>query len=92
MRVSIEQVGQRVEELVERAERGEDIFITRDGQDLAVLQSVDSEVAKKHPALSLEERRALITEILAKAPPPVPGELLADRSHDFLYDEFGLPK
>lgn len=89
MRVSMEQAGDRVEELVERAERGESVIITRNGQDAVALRAV--ETTDRRPELTLEERRAIIEEIMAKAPPPVPGEPLADRSHDFLYDENGLP-
>jgi prevent-host-death family protein len=89
MRVSMEQASDRVEELVERAERGESVIITRNGQDAVVLRAV--ETTGRQPELTLEERRAIIEEIMAKAPPPVPGEPLADRSHDFLYDENGLP-
>ncbi|AOG12338.1 MULTISPECIES: type II toxin-antitoxin system prevent-host-death family antitoxin [Rhizobium/Agrobacterium group] len=89
MRVSMEQAAARVEELVERAERGEPVIITRDGQDAVVLQPIES--TGRRPALTLEERRAILEEIMAKAPRPVPGEPLADRSHDFLYDENGLP-
>ncbi|RKE83701.1 type II toxin-antitoxin system prevent-host-death family antitoxin [Rhizobium sp. AG855] len=89
MRVSMEQAGDQFEELLERAERGEPVIITRNGQDAAVLRAV--EATDHRPELTLEERRAIIKEIMAKAPPPVPGEPLADRSHDFLYDENGLP-
>ncbi|MDZ7873675.1 MAG: type II toxin-antitoxin system prevent-host-death family antitoxin [Rhizobium sp.] len=91
MRVSMEQAAARVEELVERAERGEPVIITRDGQDAVVLRPVEAQNTGHPPALSLEERRAIIQDIMAKAPPRVPGEPLADRSHDFLYDENGLP-
>lgn len=91
MRVSMEQAAARVEELVERAERGEPVIITRDGQDAVVLQPVEAQNSGHPPALSLEERRAIIQDIMAKAPPRAPGEPTADRSHDFLYDENGLP-
>lgn len=89
MRISMEQAGERFEELVERAERGEPVIITRDGQDAVALRPVETN-DRRHE-LTLEERRAIIKDIMAKAPPPVPGEPLADRSHDFLYDENGLP-
>ncbi|MFL0693166.1 MAG: type II toxin-antitoxin system Phd/YefM family antitoxin [Agrobacterium tumefaciens] len=89
MRVSMEQAAARVEELVERAESGEPVIITRDGQDAVVLRAI--EPTARRPALTLLERRTIIEEIMAKAPRPVPGEPLADRSHDFLYDEYGLP-
>jgi prevent-host-death family protein len=85
----MEQAGERVEELVERAERGEPVIITRNGQDAVVLRP--AEKTDRRPDLSRDERRAIIEDIMAKAPPPVPGEPLADRSHDFLYDENGLP-
>ena len=89
MRVSMEQAGERFEELVERAERGEPVIITRDGQDVVALRPVETN-DRRHE-LTLEERRAIMREIMAKAPPRAPGEPLADRSHDFLYDENGLP-
>lgn len=89
MRVSMEQAGERFEELVERAERGEPVIITRDGQDAVTLRPVETN--ERRHELTLEERRAIIKNIMAKAPPQVPGEPLADRSHDFLYDENGLP-
>lgn len=89
MRVSMEQAGERFEELVERAERGEPVIITRDGQDAVALRPVETN--ERRHELTLEERRAIIKDIMAKAPPQVPGEPLADRSHDFLYDESGLP-
>lgn len=91
MRVSMEQAAARVEELVERAERGEPVIITRDGQDAVVLRPIEAQDTEHPPALSLEERRAIIRDIMAKAPPRAPGEPTADRSHDFLYDENGLP-
>lgn len=93
MRVSIEQVAQRVEELVERAERGEDIFITRDGHDAAVLRPIAIVANEKLPVLSTEERRQALREILARTaaiPDPFP-DVSAARSQDFLYDDDGLP-
>lgn len=92
MRVSMEQAAARVEELVERAERGEPVIITRDGQDAAVLQPI--EVSERRPTLSQEERRQLFKELqqrVAQMPDPFPDETAA-RSQDFLYDENGLPK
>ncbi|PLK72759.1 type II toxin-antitoxin system prevent-host-death family antitoxin [Rhizobium sp. TH135] len=92
MRVSMEQAAARVEELVERAERGEPVIITRDGQDAVVLRPV--EASERRPTLSQEERRQLFKQLqqrVAEIPDPFPDETAA-RSQDFLYDENGLPK
>lgn len=92
MRVSMEQAGERFEELVERAERGEPVIITRDGQDAVALRP--AEPVEIRPTLSLEERRQILREIRERAaqmPDPYPDETAA-RSQDFLYDENGLPK
>lgn len=92
MRVSMEQAAARVEELVERAERGEPVIITRDGQDAVALRPI--EAAERLPTLSQEERRQLFKELqqrIAQMPDPFPEETAA-RSQDFLYDENGLPK
>ncbi len=94
MRVSMEQAAARVEELVERAERGEPVIITRDGQDAVVLRPIEAQNSEHRPALSLEERRQLFKELqqrVAEMPDPFPDETAA-RSQDFLYDENGLPK
>ncbi|MGQ2967613.1 MAG: type II toxin-antitoxin system Phd/YefM family antitoxin [Allorhizobium sp.] len=92
MRVSMEQAAARVEELVERAERGEPVIITRDGQDAVVLRPV--EASERRPTLSQEERRQLFKQLqqrVAEIPDAFPDETAA-RSQDFLYDENGLPK
>lgn len=92
MRVSMEQAAARVEELVERAERGEPVIITRDGQDAVMLRPI--EVSERRLKLSQEERRQLFKELqqrVAEMPDPFPDETAA-RSQDFLYDENGLPK
>ncbi|SIQ25010.1 prevent-host-death family protein [Rhizobium sp. RU33A] len=92
MRVSMEQAAARVEELVERAERGEPVIITRDGQNAVALRPI--EASERLPTLSQEERRQLFKELqqrLAQMPDPFPDETAA-RSQDFLYDENGLPK
>ncbi|MDH4414221.1 MAG: type II toxin-antitoxin system prevent-host-death family antitoxin [Rhizobium sp.] len=94
MRISMEQAGERVEELVARAERGEHVIITRNGQDAAVLRPVETQGTEKRHTLSLEERRQILNEIrerVAQMPDPFPEETAA-RSQDFLYDEHGLPK
>ncbi len=92
MRVSMEQAAARVEELVERAERGEAVIITRDGLDAVALRPI--EASERLPTLSQEERRQLFKELqqrVAQMPDPFPEETAA-RSQDFLYDENGLPK
>lgn len=88
MKVSLAEAEGRLDDLARRAERGDDIVLTRDGQDILRLVPV-------HQELSIHERRRLALEALlasarAKGLPDSGPD--AAHSQDFLYDEYGLPK
>lgn len=85
MKVSVSDAKAQLTELVRRAEAGEEVILTRHGQPVVKLVA-----AKK--ALTPEEKHKLINDIVASIPEAVKESLRpADRSHDFLYDENGLP-
>jgi prevent-host-death family protein len=86
MRVPIPDAEAQLDELVGRAERGEEIVLTRDGRSTVLLVPVG------RPALDSEERMKILKEIqTSAAAKATPGP---DAAHcaDFLYDEYGLPK
>ena len=88
MKVSIAEAEEKFDDLVRRAENGDEIVLTRDGKDVLRLVPVDQK-------LSVRERRHLALETLlasgkAKGLPDDGPD--AARSQDFLYDECGLPK
>jgi hypothetical protein len=56
-----------------------------------VARIVAAEATPDKHTMTQEERRRVLDEVMAKAPPRAPGEPTADRSHDYLYDEDGLP-
>ncbi|MDB5553232.1 MAG: prevent-host-death protein [Rhizobium sp.] len=87
MKVSVTEAKAQLTELVRRAESGEEIVLTRHGQEVIRFQPV----ARKK-ATTPEEKRALFKKIREMARANMtPGESAA-RSQDFLYDEFGIPK
>lgn len=85
MRISVTDAKGQLTELVRRAEAGDEVILTRHGQEAVRLVPVT-------PAANAEARRALLEAIraagVAKAKPG-PG---AARSQDFLYGEDGLPE
>jgi prevent-host-death family protein len=84
MQISVKEAQVNLDDLLQRVEEGEDIIITREGETVARLVPVKRE-------LSREERRAALDRIREMAPHRKPGAPTADRSHDDLYDENGLP-
>lgn len=84
MQISVKDAQENLAELLDRVESGEDVILTRDGKSIA-------RIVRAAPALTREEREAAFDRIRAMAPPRMPGDLTADRSHDDLYDEDGLP-
>lgn len=84
MQISVKEAQENLAELLDRVESGEDILLTRDG-------AIVGRIIRTPPALTREERDAAFDRIRAMAPPRKPGEPMADRSHDDLYDEDGLP-
>ncbi|CAH0341828.1 type II toxin-antitoxin system prevent-host-death family antitoxin [Rhizobium sp. CECT 9324] len=91
MRISIEKAAGRFEELIERAERGESVVLTRNDQPTAVLQALDASAVTTANELTWDERRALFEKIRANAAKHPDDGVSAARSQDFLYDEDGLP-
>lgn len=85
MQISVTDAKAQLTDLVRRAEAGEDIVLTRHGQEVARLVAVA-------PVVTRAARRAAIERIMAETAGkvlPGPG---AARSQDFLYDdETGLP-
>ena len=88
MRVSVTEAKAQLTDLVRRAESGEEVVLTRHGQEVIRLQPV----ARKK-ATTPEEKRALFAKIRAMAIERGPDDgPSAARSQDFLYDEYGIPK
>lgn len=84
MKVPVTEAKAQLTELVRLAEEGEEVVLTRHGRPVARLMPVR--------ALPDKARRREILEQLRQAgAKALPGET-AERSQDFLYDEFGLPK
>lgn len=106
MQISVKDAQEKLAELLDRVESGEDVILTRDGKSIA-------RIVRAAPALTREEREAAFDRIRAMAPPltedqhqpslddiqarvrrkidPFP-ETSAARSQDFLYDEDGIPR
>ena len=84
MRISVKEAQEQLDELLDTLPAGGDILLTRGGKAIARIVPV-------HLATTREERRAVLDRVRAMAPPRKPGEPTADRSHDDLYDEDGLP-
>ena len=83
MHISVTDAKAQLTELVRRAEKGDEIVLTRHGHPAVRLVPVKRPRDPK--ALSV-----LIEEIQASAK-PTPGPCAA-RSQDFLYDDDGLPR
>lgn len=88
MKVSVAEAEGKLDDLARRAENGDEVVLTRNGQDVIKLVPV-------HPELSIRERRRLALEALlasarAKGLPDDGPD--AAHSQDFLYDEYGIPK
>jgi prevent-host-death family protein len=87
MRISVSEAKARLTDLVRMAEQGEEVILTRHGQEVVRLAAI----AKKK-LIDRDARRKFLEEISkAGAARATPGPSAA-RSQDFLYDEFGLPK
>ena len=88
MKVSLAEAEERFDDLVRHAENGDEVVLTRDGRDVLKLVPIERE-------LSVRERRRLGLEkalAAAKAEGLPGGGPDAAHDHDFLYDEYGLPK
>jgi len=101
MQISVRDAQNSLGDLLDRAEQGEDIYLTRDGRAVARLVSVNSQPAQtaleanKNPtAASIEgklQHIAALQERVRRKADPFPEERSA-HSQDFLYDDDGLPR
>ena len=84
MRVSVSEAKGQLTDLVRRAEGGDEVVLTRHGQDVVRLTPI-------RPKLSRAERLEILERFSRQASAKaLPGPDAA-RSQDFLYDEDGLP-
>lgn len=88
MNISLADAENRLNELVRRAEAGDEVVLTRDGKPAVRLVAV---VPRSLTQEEIAARRKLMEEIWADAKgKALPGPSAA-RSQDHLYDENGLP-
>ena len=84
MKVSVTDAKAQLTELVRRAEAGDDVILTRHGQETVRLVPIRT---RTDPAA----RRQIMEEIQAAAAGKATPGPCAARSQDFLYDDDGLP-
>ena len=87
MKVTVSDAKGQLTDLVRRAEAGEEVILTRHGQEAVRLVPVT--VKPKHDP---EARRKILEDIMKSARGKAKPGPSAARSQDFLYDENGLPK
>lgn len=85
MRISVTDAKGQLTELVRRAEEGNEVILTRHGHPAVRLVPVKA-------APDSKTRRALLEAARASAATKASAGTNAARSHDFLYDEDGLPR
>ncbi len=85
MRISVTEAKGQLTELMRRAERGDEIILTRHGQAAVRLVPVK-------PVADAKSRKALLEAVRASAAAKATVGPSAARSQDFLYDEAGLPR
>jgi prevent-host-death family protein len=84
--VAVSEAKTHLTALVKKAERGEDVFLTRNGRRVARITA-----AKPRVVLTPEERMAVIRKAQAMAKGKFEPGFSAARSADFLYGDDGLP-
>jgi prevent-host-death family protein len=84
VRVPVSRAKGHLTELVRRAEAGDEVVLTRHGQDVVRLTPL-------RRALSPAERRTVLERFQREASARLLPGPDAARSQDFLYDENGLP-
>lgn len=83
MKVSVSEAAARLDELVKRAQAGDEVILTTNGDEAVRLVSARS--------MTAGERRAILDRLRSEAAAnAIPGPSAA-RSQDFLYDRSGLP-
>jgi prevent-host-death family protein len=85
MRVSVTEAKGQLTELVRRAEAGDEVILTRHGQDAVRLTAVKMPRDRK-------SRRALLEAVRRAGPAKATPGPSAARSQDFLYGDDGLPE
>jgi prevent-host-death family protein len=86
MRISLTEAEANLEQLVELAEAGHEVILTREGQAVAQLVPVKRR-------LDRAERRAVLERFSREAERAISPGASAARSQDFLYNEYdGLPR
>lgn len=91
MRISVQDAQEKLAELIDRADKGEDILLTRGGDPIARIIPLKT---TEPPPNKREDFATLLRDIKERArqtADPFPEETAA-RSQDFLYDDDGLPK
>lgn len=86
MHIAVAEAETQLNALVERAEAGDEVVLTRDGRAAVRLVPVE-----RSPAKTREERRAILERFARKASSKILPGPSAARSQDFLYDESGMP-
>jgi prevent-host-death family protein len=84
MKISVSEAKALLTELVKRAETGDEVILTRRGQEVARLVPIVA-------ARTAESRRALMERVRASASSKASPGPDAARSQDFLYGDDGLP-
>ena len=85
MKISVSEAKAQLTDLVRRAERGEEVILTRHGQPAARLLPMEAHPNRAH-------RRAVLEKVIAAARVRGPdGGPDAAHAADFLYGEDGLP-
>jgi prevent-host-death family protein len=91
MNISISEAKTQFDDLVRRAEAGEEVIVTSRGRPVAKLSPIGQppDMANLPPDLAARRERllALSSKMALEKKPP------ADAAHsaDFMYDEYGLP-
>ena len=85
MKISVSEAKGRLTDLVRRAEAGEDVILTRHGEEAVRLVAL-------RPRPAAAGRRALITALRDSAAAKARPGPDAARSQDFLYGDDGLPE
>ncbi len=83
MQIAVSEAKAQLTDLVRRAQAGDDVVLTRHGRPTVRLVPVDANPAEAEKRAAIEAIRARVAERAVFRP--------ADRSHDWLYDDDGLP-
>lgn len=86
MKISVSEAKGRLNDLVRRAEAGDEVVLTRHGQPAAKLVRV------RRTPTDPAERKAIIDKAIRRARGKLVAGPDAARSQDFLYEETGLPR